>query len=82
MREALPASSFAPIDTTILLSECGCLNALQASFSFYQGGEIMRKCIQMLGLLSVLAFGAVAQAADCCKDGATCCKPDVPCCKK
>ncbi|HEX8235458.1 MAG TPA: hypothetical protein VF600_05840 [Abditibacteriaceae bacterium] len=42
----------------------------------------MRKCIQMLGLLSVLAFGAVAQAADCCKDGATCCKPDVPCCKK
>jgi hypothetical protein len=42
----------------------------------------MRKYIQMLGLLSVLAFSAVAQAAECCTDGAACCKPDALCCKK
>ena len=42
----------------------------------------MSKLITMLGLLSVMALGTVAQAADCCKPGAECCKPDAPCCKK
>ena len=42
----------------------------------------MSKLFTMLGLLSVLALSAVAQAADCCAPGGECCKPDAPCCKK
>ena len=42
----------------------------------------MSKLITMLWLLSVMALGSVAQAADCCKPGAECCKLDAPCCKK
>ncbi len=42
----------------------------------------MSLLINMIGLLSVMALGTVAQAADCCKPGGDCCKPGASCCKK
>lgn len=47
-----------------------------------QRRNTMSKLFSVLGLLSVLALSAMAQAADCCKPGDTCCKPGNPCCKK
>lgn len=42
----------------------------------------MRKVIAMLDLLSVIALGSVAQAADCCKPGGDCWRLTAPCYKK